>query len=183
MWHPQTFGLVCSTAGDSYFEYSCAPEIAKTFQVLREHGGVQGFCDQFFSKRTRNGRDIAAMMTIAYAQAYSPNPDVPVIAADLPLHPDTGELDPVVWDRWLACDPVNMVAEHAAALRSLQMLYLDAGTRDEWYLDLGQRILASRLDDHDVAYRLEEFSGGHMNIDHRIAVSLRRISESLWEGV
>ena len=179
MWHPDVFSMVCSTAGDTYFEYSCAPEIAKTFQVLRQHGGVQGFVDQFFGKRSHDGRDIAAMMTIAYAQAYSPNTDVAIIQADLPFDQRTGELIDAVWQRWRACDPVNMVAKHADALRSLSLLYLDAGTRDEWYLDAGQRIFASRLRDHGIPHTLEEFDGGHMNIDYRIADSLRRIGRTL----
>ena len=39
--------------------------------------------------------------------------------------------------RWLAWDPVRMVPAYAEALRGLRAIYLDGGTRDEWYLDLG----------------------------------------------
>ncbi len=35
MWHPDVFGLVCSTAGDSYFPYCCAGDMGKAFQQFR----------------------------------------------------------------------------------------------------------------------------------------------------
>ncbi len=182
MWHPDVFGLVCSTAGDSYFPYCCTGDIGKTFQELRKHGGPEAFVEQFFDKRKKGGRDIAAMMIIAYAQCYSPNPAVPGTFADMPFDLETGELIDEVWARWLACDPVNMVAHHVDALKSLKLLFLDAGRRDEWYLDVGQRIVAKRLSDHGISYEFEEFSGGHMDIDHRIGASVRRISEALWRA-
>ncbi len=179
MWHPEVFSMVCSTAGDSYFPLCCPGDIGKTYHRFRKCGGPVAFVEAFFASHSRSGSDIAAMMIIAYAQAYSPNKDVPVLFADLPFDTETGELVESVWNRWLACDPVNMVADHAEALRSLRLLYLDAGTRDEWYLDAGQRIFASRLVAHDIAYELEEFDGGHMSIDYRIPVSLRKIGQAL----
>ena len=47
------------------------------------------------------------------------------------------ELARDVWARWLAWDPVRMVPGHADALRGLRAIYLDGGTRDQWYLELG----------------------------------------------
>ncbi len=46
-------------------------------------------------------------------------------------------LRPEVWQRWLDWDPVRMAPRYADPLRSLRAVWLDAGTRDEWYLDLG----------------------------------------------
>jgi S-formylglutathione hydrolase FrmB len=179
MWHPDVFGMVCSTAGDSYFDYCCPGDIGKTFQAFRKAGSGAAFVDAFMAKSKRNGTDIAAMMIIACSQIYSPNPEVPVLFADMPFDLQTGERREDVWRKWLACDPVNMVAHHVAALDSLDLLYLDAGTSDEWCLDIGQRIFADRLKQHGIAHELEEFEGGHMDIDHRIAVSLRKMSASI----
>ncbi len=179
MRHPEVFGLMCSTAGDSYFPMCCPADMGKAFQRFRAHGGPEGFIEHFFGTTSRSSDDIGAMMIVAYAQAYSPNPDVPIYHADLPIDLDTGEIVDGVWQRWLACDPVNMVQAHVDALRSLRLIYLDAGTRDEWYLDVGQRIFASRLASHGIEYTLEEFEGGHMGIDYRIPTSLRRIGAAL----
>ena len=56
----------------------------------------------------------------------------------------TGRLIPEVWERWLAWDPVRMVAGHADALRGLRAIWIDAGTSDEYYLDLGAEAFRRR---------------------------------------
>ena len=68
------------------------------------------------------------------AAAYSTDDDGTV---RLPFDVRSGRMIPEVWERWLACDPVRMVPGHADALRSLRAIYIDAGTRDEWFLELG----------------------------------------------
>jgi enterochelin esterase-like enzyme len=176
---PDVFGHACSTAGDSAFELSYRLDLGKCFQQIRKHGSPAAFVEQFFAKPARSGGDITAMMIIAYAQAYSPNPHVPVVYCDLPFDLQTGALVDSVWQRWLACDPVHFGPARADALRSLRTLYLDAGTADEWCLDVGHRILQAALQRADVPCQLEEFEGGHMGIDHRIAVSLQRIAANL----
>ncbi|MDT7632224.1 MAG: hypothetical protein QOI50_4154, partial [Pseudonocardiales bacterium] len=45
----------------------------------------------------------------------------------------------LVWQRWLDWDPVRMAPRYAEAVRSLRAVWLDAGTRDEWYLDVGRK--------------------------------------------
>ena len=46
--------------------------------------------------------------------------------------------------RWLDWDPVRMVPKYAAQLRSLRAVWIDAGVRDEWYLDVGAQPCTSR---------------------------------------
>ena len=55
----------------------------------------------------------------------------------LPFDPSSGRLVPDVWQRWLDWDPVRMVDRYSAAVRDWRAVWIDAGTRDEWYLDLG----------------------------------------------
>ncbi len=176
---PDVFGHVCSTAGDSAFELSYRLDLGKCFQVLRRYAQPADFVEQFVTKASRSSQEFSAMMVIAYAQAYSPNPAVPGIFCDLPFDLDTGDLRADVWQRWLECDPVRFAPRHATALKSLKTLYLDAGTLDEWCLDIGHRILAKQLQLAGVPYQLEEFEGGHMGNDQRILVSLQRIAANL----
>jgi enterochelin esterase-like enzyme len=176
MTRPELFGLVCSTAGDSYFELTLPADLGKAFQVFRKAGGPVAFLRQFEGKRQKASADLSALMVLCYAQCYSPNLEVPDIRADLPLDLETGAFRDDVWQRWLACDPVRMAEQHVEALRSLRLLFLDAGTSDEWCLDVGQRRLASRLKELGVAHQTEEFDGGHLNIDWRIEASLRRMT-------
>jgi enterochelin esterase family protein len=59
------------------------------------------------------------------------------------------------------------------------LLYIDAGTRDEFHLDLGARILCQKLKEFDVQHIHEEFDDGHFNIAYRQNRSLELISQHL----
>lgn len=179
MNHANVFGLCCATAADSYFPLSYVGDFGKALQAYQAAGGPAQFLADFFAGRPRHKHWHGALSTIAYAQAYTPNLQEPTLLADLPFDVITGELRADVWDRWLACDPVNLVQHHASALRSLKLLFLDAGRSDEWSLNFGHRVLANRLRAFDVPHLWEEFDGGHMGIDHRIDESLRQITAAL----
>jgi hypothetical protein len=56
---------------------------------------------------------------------------------ELPFDPMSGALRPEQLQRWLDWDPVRMVPQYARAVRSLRAMWVDAGTQDEAYLDLG----------------------------------------------
>ena len=68
----------------------------------------------------------------------------------------------------------------AEALRSLRAIYLDAGRRDEYFLDLGaeafRRELAA-LGVDDVFFEL--FDGKHGGIEFRYPLALRYLAERL----
>ncbi len=179
MTRPDVFGLCCATAADSYFEMSYVGDFAKALQAYHAAGGVTAFIEGFFAGKPRHRHWHNAMSTLAYAQAYTPNLDVPGTFADLPFDLQTGELLPDVWNRWLACDPVRACEHHVDALRSLKLLFLDAGKSDEFALNFGHRVLADRLRKLNVPHQFEEFDGGHMGIDHRIDASLLRITAAL----
>jgi hypothetical protein len=72
-----------------------------------------------------------------------------------------------------------MVPRHADALRSLRAIYIDAGTRDEWYLDLGARAVARELDAIGVEYAFELFDATHMAIEYRYPKSLAFLASAL----
>lgn len=179
MERPETFGHICSTAGDGYFELTYPLDLGKAFQQFKRFGGPAAFAQQFLTKRQRGGNEFGAMSILAYAQAYSPDPAVPEIFCQLPFDLQTGELRADVWQRWLDCDPLRMCAHRVAELQSLHTLFLDAGTSDEWCLDVATRVLAARLQSLGVAHVHEEFDGGHMGCGWRIEASLRRISHAV----
>ena len=68
-----------------------------------------------------------------------------------------------------------MVSPHAEALRGLRAIWIDAGTRDEYRLDLGAEAFSAGLRDIGVSDDLvhfELFDAGHMGIDYRYPMSL-----------
>jgi hypothetical protein len=113
------------------------------------------------------------------AACYSADPDGTV---RLPFDPRTGALDPGTWERWLAWDPVRMVASHADALRGLRAAWIDAGRRDDFYLDLGAEAFRAELaaigiDDDRV--RFELFDGTHAGIEWRYPIALGWLADRL----
>ena len=94
---------------------------------------------------------------------------------DLPFEPRTGMLRPEVWQQWLDWDPVRMAPRYAGALRSLRAVWIDAGTRDDYYLDLGAAAFRNCLREAGVADEVvsfELFDATHRGIDYRYPLSL-----------
>ncbi len=111
------------------------------------------------------------------AACYSADTDGTV---HLPYDTATGELIPEIWARWLEHDPVRMVASHAEALRSMRAIYIDAGKRDEFFLDLGAEAFRRALEQVGVTdVFCELFDATHMAIEYRYPLSLKYLAERL----
>jgi len=167
------FGLVCSTAGDAYFEHCYPMDFAKAFRIIK--GDPIGFMRNFWSKEKQGKDDHAALNTIGMASCYSPDGE----SFDMPFDLETGEIRQDIWARWLEHDPVRLVEKYVENLKSLKLLYLDAGTRDEFALDVGATILSRKLSEHGIDHIHEEFDDGHFNISYRFDRSLELISQNL----
>jgi enterochelin esterase family protein len=178
MRHPDVFGLMACHSGDMYFEYCYKPDIVCAVRALKKFGGLDKFWNDFPTIRPKDRDFSATLNIIAMAACYSPNPDAPH-GFDLPFDTETGELREDVWARWLEWDPVCLVDKYADALRSLRLIYLDAGLRDEFNLQYGARIFCQRLKARGIPFVHEEFDDGHMNIQYRYDNSLKTISDAM----
>ena len=180
MLRPDLFGGFASHAGDSLYELCYVPGFGKVARTLRDDydGSYERFWEDFRSRPAMSKEsDGDLVMTYGVAACFSAEPDGAVL---LPFEPATGELVPDVWERWLAWDPVRMVPRHADALRGLRAVYLDAGKRDEWFLDLGaeaMRRALERIRVTDVFFEL--FDATHMGIDYRYPIGLKYLAERL----
>jgi hypothetical protein len=73
-----------------------------------------------------------------------------------------------------------MAPRYADALRSLRAIYIDAGTRDQFYLDLGAEAFRRALEEIGVTdVYFELFDGTHMQIEYRYPLAIRYLSERL----
>jgi S-formylglutathione hydrolase FrmB len=178
MRHSEVFGGIGSHSGDAYFAYCYLPDFVKFALGLERHGGVEGFVRHFESLRKKSKEAMEVLNILAMAACYSPNPSAPM-GIDLPIVLPSGEIRGEVWNRWVENDPVHMANSHAEALRSLKAIYLDAGLRDEFNLQIGARIFCSRLDTLGVKYLYEEFDDTHMGINYRYDRSLVELSSAL----
>ncbi|MGA8425040.1 MAG: alpha/beta hydrolase-fold protein [Thermoplasmata archaeon] len=164
--HPDLFPAVASNAGDCYFEYGYLPEFPIAAREIRRSGGPDKFLARIFEQPIsdfgpRNPLAIT-LEQVAYASCYSPVEAEPG-RFDLPFDLDSGELDLPVWARWLAWDPARMIEtdRYREALRKLRYVYVDGGTRDEYFLDLGARVFAARAKRQGVTVDHQEFDGVH----------------------
>ena len=181
MHHPEIVRAVACHAGDMLFELSYQADFPKAAARIRSEGGVDKLLRAFdAAQRKMDGRWLSAINVIAMAAAYSPNEREPH-GFDLPFDLETCELRQDVWARWLAWDPVRMVAEpeHQAALKGLAALFIDVGSRDEFNLQWGARALRRRLTNHKIPHVYEEFDDGHMGTAYRYDRSLPLLVEAL----
>lgn len=179
MRHSDKFGLAASIAGDCYFEMSYKPGFSTGYRAIA--GDPLKIIEKFWDEEVRKGKtDFDALNTIGMAACYSPNPDN-IWGFDLPFDLETGEMLDTVWERWLEHDPVYIAERYAGSLKDMKLLYLEAGTSDEFALDIGARILSKRLKALGIDHIHEEFDGGHFNINYRYNYVLERISNAMEE--
>ena len=181
MLRPDLFGALATHAGDTLYEHSYLPEFAKSVRYLRDFGHdiTKWWAD--FQARTAftNEGDHSLVMVLGCTACFSAADDGTPL---LPFDPRSGELVPQLWQRWLDWDPVRMIDRYADALRSLDSIWIDAGTRDDWFLDLGAEAFRAGLTrigvpEDRVAFEL--FDGTHMAIDYRYPTALAWLANRL----
>ncbi|HYA54510.1 MAG TPA: alpha/beta fold hydrolase [Thermoplasmata archaeon] len=182
--HPDLFRAVGSNAGDAYFEYCYTPDFPHAFREIRRAGGPEKVLATVLhdpiSAFSPQQHQVRTLEVMGYASCYSPI-DAEPGRFDLPFDLESGELRPDVWPKWLALDPVRMVAseQYRPAVKKLKYLYVDGGTRDEWALDLGARIFASEARKAGGRVDFEEFDGIHFDGGPRYDVMIPRLLAAL----
>ncbi len=150
MLHPDVFGAVGSLSGDSYFELTHIRFIGDFIRENPDHEPVPG-------RDTLRG---VAPYLIGLASAYSPGRRDST-RYELPFAYPSGELVDRVWKEWLAHDPINMIERYAGNLHKLRGIYLYGGRHDEFYLDVGARVMESRLRKLGIPFTAAEDDGTH----------------------
>ena len=177
--YPEVFSAFACHSGDSAFEYCYLPEFPHALRYLwHKNMTPKRFLDTYKAITDRSGDYMALLNELAMASCYSPNPDSE-LGFDLPFDATTGFVDDAVWGRWLVQDPVRMIPERLDALRQMALIFLDCGTKDEWFLDVGTRMMAARMREHGLEVIHEEFDAGHMSIPYRYNRSLPLISKAI----
>lgn len=177
--HPETWGAVACHSGDMYFQYGYLPDFPRALDQLRRHDlSVTQFLASINARQKHGGDEIHALMTIAMAATYDPDPQAP-LGFHLPFDLETGEVLPERWKRWLRHDPVELVAAGNDALKSLRLLYIDCGSRDQYNLHHGSRILVSKLRAANIPHQYQEFDDNHSSVDYRLDISLPQLVEAL----
>jgi S-formylglutathione hydrolase FrmB len=180
MLRPDLWGGLATHAGDALFEVCYLPDFRSSVRTLRDDyaGSFEAFWQDFRTRPAFTKESDAHLLNDwCMAACYSADPDGTV---RLPYDVATGQLIPQVWERWLAWDPVRMVPRHAEALQAMKAIYIDAGKRDQFFLDLGAQAFRQALESIGVTdIFFELFDATHMGIEYRYPLSLKYLAERL----
>ncbi len=181
---PDRFGHVACHSGDAYFEYAYLPEFPKAVGPLTKAGGVEPWYADFRAraKATKmRGDDFAVINLLGLCSCYSPNLAAPLFV-DLPFELRTGRLREDVWQRWLAQDPVRFLPGCLPRFKQLSSVFVDCGSRDEFFLQYGARMVGDLLKQGGVGVTYEEFDDGHRGTGYRYERSLLHFGPKLARG-
>jgi S-formylglutathione hydrolase FrmB len=202
MQYAEHWGAIGNHSGDAYFEFCYLTDWPRTLNELDHYrkpprrpgarpaaapagggegcddGRVRRFLDAVWAKDKLNDAEAHALMELAMAASYDPDPKAPG-GFRLPLDLETGELLPRRWAQWRKHDPIHLVARSRRNLARLRGIYIDCGWRDQYHLHYGARILSRQLTASGIAHRFEEFDDTHSSIDYRMDVSLPYLYRAL----
>ena len=179
MLRSDVFSALASHAGDALFEACYLPEFRETVRALRDQydGSFDRFWEDFRSRPAFSKKEDGILLNVwCMAACYSTDDDGTV---RLPFDVATGKQIDDVWQRWLDKDPVRLIPRHADEMRSMRAIWLDGGTKDEWFLDNGAVAVSKELEAIGVDHTLELFDAGHMSIGYRYPRSLAFLSAAL----
>lgn len=203
MRYAHTWGAIADHSGDAYFDFvywcdwpNTLDELARyrprrpgavRYDAVRQprgadrgldDGRVRRFLEAVWRKPKLSSAEGHALMNLCMAATYDPDPRAPN-GFRLPVNLETGERLARRWQAWTRQDPVNLVARHRAALRTLRGIYLDCGSRDQYHIHYGARLLSKRLRAAGITHTYREFDDDHSDIDYRMDVSLPFLSRAL----
>lgn len=180
MYYPDVWGGLASHAGDMGFDWVYRPDFPRTAAMLSGlNGDPYRFLKNFWLKKNPGSADYSTLMTLAMAASYDPG-ESPETAIQLPFDLHTCEMDEQRWSKWLSHDPLNLLESHVTQLKSLKMLYIDVGNRDQYNIQYGTRSFIKRLENLGVGHHFEEFDGTHSGVDWRLDISLPMLAKALY---
>jgi enterochelin esterase-like enzyme len=196
MKYSQHWGAIANHSGDAYFDYvywhdwpNTLNELAKyrrrkvaagRFDVAkiekgadkgRDDGRVKAFLEAVWKKEKLSMAEGHAIMNICMAATYDPDPKAPN-GFRLPFNLETGEVLPERWKKWQQHDPINLVGKYRKELKTLRGIYVDCGSKDQYHIHYGTRILSKRLAAAGIKHEYHEFDDNHSDVDYRMDVSL-----------
>jgi hypothetical protein len=202
MKYAGTWGAIADHSGDAHFDFvywhdwpNTLNELAR-YSVRRSKGAydvrkvgkglaaglddgrVKRFLREVWGKPKLSMSEGHTIMNLCMAATYDPDPRAP-LGFRLPFNLETGEPIPQRWRKWRGHDPVNLVRRYRDNLRSLNGIYIDCGSRDQYHIHYGCRILSKRLHESRIEHVYEEFDDNHSDIDYRMDVSLPFLYKAL----
>jgi hypothetical protein len=153
MLRPDLFSALATHAGDALFEHCYLSDVRMAARMLRDRfdGSIDRFLAAFREHPERMDEGEWTILDIyAMSACYAAEVDGTV---NLPFDPSDGRLRPEAWDRFLAWDPVRMVAAFRAELEGIGVV--------------------------EPVVRFELFDGRHSGIDWRYPLAIAWLAERI----
>ncbi|NTW51347.1 MAG: esterase [Chlorobiaceae bacterium] len=183
MRHPGLFSAVACHSGDMDFDLCYRPNFPNAARTLEKYGGsLSAFFMNWESLDKKPRGEFALLDMMAMSAAYSPDPAMPAPEnMKLPFDTRTCRLIPEIWELWRQFDPLVMIENerYRKALGSLNLLFLDCGSQDEYNLQFALRRFTDRASEFGIAHRYEEFHDSHADTSYRYKISLPLLASAI----
>jgi hypothetical protein len=181
MLRPDLFQGFASHAGGGLFEVSIRPFFRVAARRLRD--GLRRL-DRALPDELRRGPaplahplDLHVLLQWGFSAAYSADPDGD---DSPPLRRRNGTGDPRALGTVARVGLSDARPAPCRGSRGMRAIYVDAGTSDEWYLDLTAEWLRRELTALGVPdLRVELFDATHLAIEYRYPIGLRYLADRL----
>src|SRR5580658_10663732 len=111
------------------------------------------------AEKAGQGRGFGPSTNLAFAAAWSPNPDNPPLYLDLPVK--DGKVRPEIVAKWAANAPLAMIDQYIPSLKVYHAIAIDVGTKDN--LLASNKELEQVMTRFAVAHTYQEYEGDHTN--------------------
>ncbi len=179
--HGERWAAIACHSGDMGFDFVYRRDLPVALTELARFDGDAGrFVEHLWGATKIRGAEMHVLMVLAMAATYDPDPEAP-LGIRLPVDLHTGRLDEKRWARWLAHDPLTLIErpECRRSLSALEGLFIDCGSKDQYFLQYGARAFVERLNAFEIEHQYEEFDDTHSGIDYRMDRSLPFLYEAI----
>ncbi|HEX4527370.1 MAG TPA: alpha/beta hydrolase-fold protein [Gaiellaceae bacterium] len=171
---PDLFSAVAAHAADALFEVTLAHGFPAAARMLAERGitSMAEFWESFSGLNEAGNALLVELGSCALAFGNG----------ELPFDPETAAVLPELWEPWLAHDPIRLIEQDGPTAAGLRAIWIDAGGRDEYYLDraaFALRRAIRRAGFPEERLHFELFPGGHRGLSDRYPLSLAFLVERL----
>ncbi len=205
MKHPEVWGAIANLSGDAYFDFiyrrdwpntldelaryravkysltnSSAAEKKRRQNIMRgmDDGRIKRFLSSVWSREKISFSEGHCLMNLCMAATYDPDPKAP-LGFRIPFDADTGELIESRWRHWTAHDPIHLVKRYKGNLKKLKAIWVECGSRDQYSIHYGTRILSNELNRYGIEHVYEEFPDNHSDLDYRLDHSLPYLYQAI----
>ena len=178
--HAGEWNAIASHSGDVGFDVLYRSDFPTTATQINQQGNLDNFLQHAKNCSKLSGDDFHALMICAMAASYdSAEIFDSEIGIRLPFDLETCTLNNAAWNNWLAFDPLNSIQQNTTSLKSLDLLYIDCGNKDQYGIQYGSRMMIKLLEKYGISHHWEEFEGTHSGIEHRLDISMPMLAKAL----